>query len=113
MSWRGPAGGLSCDLPGLVPATIRCICEAWRSQFGQQGLVAVVDGELQPLCAVYGEASRATLEAAWAAGTRSVRRVLAGDRGFIRFQVPDAIARTLVDCDTPEDWRKLELPPEA
>jgi molybdopterin-guanine dinucleotide biosynthesis protein A len=86
------------DMPHVDPAVLVSLADAWD---GQPAVVPVVGGRTQPLHAVYAVAGLARLTTAFAAGDRSVSRVL--PRVGALFVTVDDGGRWADDLDTPED----------
>ncbi len=99
---------LPCDLPGITAPAVRALGDAFRARGGELGAVLMIDGELQPLSAVYGASAREMLAREWTEGERSLRRIIARERGFARIEVAGMEAAPWADCDTPEQWRAVE-----
>jgi molybdopterin-guanine dinucleotide biosynthesis protein A len=113
---QGPMGGLlsaheahpnvawlvvACDLPNLDDAGVRELVAA-RSSAHLATVYLSLEGQPEPLCAVYEPAIFAELSAVFAAGQRCPRRLLAslGDR--VR-AVKVADPRWLDNANTPQD----------
>jgi molybdopterin-guanine dinucleotide biosynthesis protein A len=88
---EGPAGGVltalavidddlvvvaACDLPALDAATVRAVLDAAAADPSLGAAVAVTDRPQRSLTAWRRAVARPPLEAAWAAGARSVRALL-------------------------------------
>lgn len=86
------------DMPHVEPAVLVSLADAWD---GRPAVVPVVAGRPQPLHAVYAVAGLARLAAAFAAGERSVSRVL--PRVGALFVTVDDAGPWADDLDTPED----------
>jgi molybdopterin-guanine dinucleotide biosynthesis protein A len=67
-----------CDTPLLLAATVSELVDRWRS--GRADVVVARTDRVQPLCAVWDRAATASVSAAFAAGERSIRRLLPGLR---------------------------------
>ena len=119
---QGPLGGLvtalkythgkpvvllACDFPLMTPNALGwLLSEAHEFRDDGQGLVAVNDGQREPLFSAYAPACLPPAEARLAAGRRSLLGLIeAGD--FVFFQVPADVADALRDVDTPDDWAEV------
>jgi molybdenum cofactor guanylyltransferase len=99
---------LACDMPTIDGPTVLALVEALAADPTTDGVVAVTEGRIQALTAVYRRRALGDLEAAFAAGERSVRRAIAGI-GIA--QVPDLDPDRLADVDRPADLRRYAQPP--
>ncbi|HLW44668.1 MAG TPA: molybdenum cofactor biosynthesis protein MoaE [Acidimicrobiales bacterium] len=109
---KQPAVVLACDLPAVTPALV-----AWLAgRPGDAGVVPIVDGLPQPLCARWAVADLERAGAQLAAGERSLRRVFGPGTEYVSEDVVErAVGTRLADVDTPEDLGRLVLspPPEG
>lgn len=95
----GPLLVLPCDLPDIDAACLATLASTWLAK-DAAAVVAKLDGQINPLIALYGPSCHAAVIAAFRAGERSPRRLL--DRiGAVPITWADA--RPLADLDTPED----------
>ena len=118
--WQGPLVGLvhglraahtpivlvmGCDTPLLVPSLLRELCE--RVRRGTGVVMPRPGGQPQPLCAAWSREALPTLEAALAAGERSVigaaRRVGIDWFEHAECERHDPGGRSFLSVDTPQD----------
>ena len=91
---------LACDLPAIDGATIRGLITALAGDPHADAAVPQIDGRLQVHAAAFRRGAHLALEAAFAAGERSITRAL-GDRRVVRVDHLDPAA--LADVDGPAD----------
>jgi molybdopterin-guanine dinucleotide biosynthesis protein A len=96
---------LACDHLAPEPGAIRILLDALDGDPGAVAAIPVLDGRWQPLHAAHHRRGAATLEAAFAAGERSLKRALGDARVVV---VTGIAAEALADADTPDD-----LPPDG
>lgn len=122
LAWRaddhpgaGPLGGLitalrsaalpivvvlTCDLPEIDAGSVRGLVGVLDRTPEAQAAMPVLDGRLQILTAAYRRSVLPSLDAAFAAGERSVRRALEG----VEIAIVDHLdPRVLADVDSPGD----------
>jgi len=94
---------LTCDLVRIDAPSVRGLAGALDRAPDAQGAMPVLDGRRQILTAAYRRTVLPTLEAAFAAGERSVRRALEGvEIATVEHLDPEV----LVDVDSPGDLDK-------
>jgi molybdopterin-guanine dinucleotide biosynthesis protein A len=117
---EGPLGGLisglrritfgvglvvGCDMPLLSLRTCRTLIQAWSPTC--DGVVARIDGNPQPLLALYSVRSVPGLESSFARGIRSIRRPLRDiDVTWLDVSDTDETA-SFMSIDTPEEWQQF------
>lgn len=89
------------DMPRVDPAVLSALADAWD---GSVAVVPIAADRPQPLHAVYAVAGLPDLTAAFAAGERSVSRVLRRT-GAVFVDLEDD--RWAADLDTPEDLARF------
>ncbi len=98
---------LACDMPAIAGPVVRSLVDAIDAAPDADGAVAVVDGRVQAITAVYRRRILGSLEASFANGERAVRRAISG-RVIVNVDGLDADA--LGDVDRPEDLRRYARP---
>jgi molybdopterin-guanine dinucleotide biosynthesis protein A len=101
-------GVLACDMPAVAGPVVRALVDALDGAPEADGAVAVIDGRLQAITAVYRRQVLGPLEAAFASGERAVRRAI-GALEIVGVEGLDADA--LADVDRPDDLRRYAQPP--
>lgn len=97
-----PAFVTTVDMPVVTPATIRTIVEPEAK--GNEVRIAHVEGEDQPLFAVYGPAAESVARTVFDAGHRSMRAVLDEVDDVVRIEVDPS---TLFNVNTEADYALL------
>jgi molybdopterin-guanine dinucleotide biosynthesis protein A len=97
---------LACDLPRLEVVALRWLRSAAAEHPTARAVVGEVGGRVQPLFAVWRRTCLPGLSLAQRSGARSPARWLTA-AGAAVVAIPGIIARMLVDCDTPEEWRRF------
>lgn len=97
---------LPCDLPLLTTDALAWLIDGWQRSEAPLGVAATIDGQVEPLFAVYAPAARAVIEAALQRGQRSPSRLIA-EGGFAMLEVPATHRAALRDCDDPQAWAEL------
>ncbi len=113
---EGPLGGIlsaladtqaewnlmvACDMPGLTAAFLKALLDFAESKQLKIVVPAGNDALWEPLCAVYHESVRETLQRAFAAGTRKITAAF----GSIPVGIyPVTEMAHLKNLNTPEDW---------
>jgi molybdopterin-guanine dinucleotide biosynthesis protein A len=100
---------VGCDLPELEPWFLRRLLAAGR---GRPAAIPEVNGQLEPLCAVYGAELRPHIRRLLAAGRRKMADLLLA-RGTIRIPEgalgpPGEVAAQLRNLNAPDDLRSAE-----
>jgi molybdopterin-guanine dinucleotide biosynthesis protein A len=98
--WAGPVLVLACDMPLLRPELL-ALLGTWPTS---QSVVPLVRGRPQWLCARYDAGTASGWSAAYAGGTRALRRAV--DLSRVAWLGPDewgsvASAEDFLDADTP------------
>ncbi len=99
---------LACDMPVVTPEVPAGLVAALVAEPEAGVAVAVVDGRIQPLTAVWRTSRTLTaLEDGFASGERAPRRLLAA---LAVIEVADLDPAALADVDRPEDLRRYAGP---
>jgi len=96
---RGPVLVLPCDIPDVDAPTLRSVAQAWIVN-QPPAMVCVLDGEINPLIALYSPLCHAICADAFATGERSPRRLL---ERLGAQQITLKHTQRLIDIDTPAD----------
>lgn len=129
LSWRqiddvatqaGPLGGIlaalavadtplvavaAVDMPDLSPQLYRHLADTWN---GEAGVLPVVDGQPQPLHAIYATAALREVAALFDAGERSPARALTR-LGALEIELP--AGAWIFSLNTPDDLRRFRSRP--
>ncbi|MBI3296770.1 MAG: molybdenum cofactor guanylyltransferase [Elusimicrobia bacterium] len=106
----------ACDMPFLSPELIRTLCEA-SSDY--DAVVAMWEGELQPLCAVYSKSCLPSIKRLVSEQRLSVRDLFPRVRTRVfseaEVQAFDRDGRSFLDLDTQRDYMaaKRDMPPDG
>ncbi len=113
---EGPLGGIitaltysaaewnlivACDMPAVTADQLSQLLNTAGGLDCDAAIPISVDGQTHPLCGVYRRRALPGLQAAWAAGTRSVVAAL---RTIHTEYVPFADTFGLMNVNTPADW---------
>lgn len=96
---------LACDQPWVSPSLVRRLVD--RGREAVDAVVPVVEGRVQPLCALYTTRAHAHLTDCFEAGERSPTRALDGLRWLALRDVPAGLLR---DVDDPGDLARYAAP---
>ena len=98
-----PAIVLGCDMPLLHPSSLQWLVERFLELDGHDGLATRREDGLEPLFSVYRPRVLTEIDAMLDDGERSLRRLISrGD--FEEVPVPEHVAATLTNVNTPEDF---------
>ena len=105
---EGGVLAVACDMPYLNARALEWLLEAARDlPADAAGVAARNDGRIEPLFSVYGRSLRGAIAERIAAGRLSLRGLIE-DRDFKILDVPADIRPSLVNVNTPDEWRSLE-----
>jgi molybdenum cofactor guanylyltransferase len=99
---------LACDLPGARAAAVATVVAALAGRAAAEVAVPVVDGRRALVHGAWRRSTASRLEAAFAAGERSLAGAVAALRVV---EVPGLEPAWLADVDVPEDLRRATLSP--
>ncbi len=102
----GATLAIACDLPRLTDAALRWMADAWARSPAISGLVPTRDEQVEPLFAVYADAVLPLIDRELSVGRRACHALIAS-AGFARIAIPAAHQAALINCNTPEDWRRI------
>jgi molybdenum cofactor guanylyltransferase len=95
---------LACDMPLLTGDAIRWLLKVTCNEGGEDGLIATIASEPEPLFSVYHPTCLPLIEQRLAEGQRSVKGLIEQGR-FIFSETPEWVAVQLRNVNTPEDLR--------
>lgn len=119
---QGPLGGLltvqaqfndrpilliGCDMPFMSTDALLWLIDAFETKHAAaNAIVGRVDDQIEPLFAVYGPTTRVVVQRAFAAGTRSLRRILL-ELEAVAVQIPDAHLSAVININTEDQYSAL------
>lgn len=101
----------SCDMPLFDPKIIRVLSNRLSNHDSDHAVVPMINGALQPLCAIYRASAFQMIKTVIAEGHRSMMAWL--DTLWVEVMDSDELAqegvdpRTLLSADNPDSWRAL------
>ncbi|MDQ6950259.1 MAG: molybdenum cofactor guanylyltransferase [Mariprofundales bacterium] len=103
---------LACDMPFVSPQPIHCMA---RKRAGQQVVVPIVDGTVQPLAAFYAKSCLPLMRKQIISGDRSLQRMIARmqttlvDEAELKRYDPELLSFMDLDCEADIDAAKAVL----
>ncbi len=105
------AAAVGCDMPHLQPDLLRLLDAECR---GYEAAVPVVDGRMQPICAVYARSAAPRLEALFRSGCRSVQEAVRALNVHLvdeeRLRAADPELCSFRNVNTPAEYAALSEP---
>ena len=103
---NGPAIAVACDMPRLDQAAIHWLMQRTAESAAEHGVVTRQDGHLEPLFACYRPAVAHLIEAQVTTRPLAMRQLIDGG-DFDIIDVPEDLARCLLNVNRPEDFATL------
>ncbi len=94
---------VGCDMPALTPAAVRWLI---AERTGDASVVATLDGQAEPLFAIYAPSCRASVARCLARGQRSLQALIADALIPLR-ELPGAHRGAVRNVNTPDDLARL------
>lgn len=99
----GAVLALACDLPLLNAGSLRWLIDAAAGRAGHHGIVTLNEGRPEPLFSIYFPSVLPLADRLLTSENRSLRTLHAVG-SFAAINAPPAVARTLHNVNTPEEW---------